>query len=188
MNTRTLGVVCMLGSAVVTLDAIRMALISQGLNQDFSTINLITGILWGVGAIAGLIGMIRLNVLGSNPVVRALGFLPIIGFGILILANILQLAGVYTTQTNTPAGIGWMAELSGMVVVGILAIAAKTWRGWQRFLPLLLVVTAPLAYALGTLIQNFNLAIAPYYALWILFGYLVERGDVVEARQKFVAV
>src|SRR5512146_3336672 len=139
MNTRSLGMICMVGSAVILLDALRMFVLGMETN-DFDTINLVTGSIWAIGAIAGLIGLIRLNVLGANPVVRALGFIPIIGFALLILANVFQLAGLYTTDNNTWAGIGWLVEMSGMVLVGILVVAAKVWRGWQRFVPLLAVV------------------------------------------------
>lgn len=185
MNTRSLGMICMVGSAVILLDALRMFVLGMETN-DFDTINLVTGSIWAIGAIAGLIGLIRLNVLGANPVVRALGFIPIIGFTLLILANIFQLAGLYTTDNNTWAGIGWLVEMAGMVLVGILVVAAKVWRGWQRFVPLLAVVCAPLAFALGSLIHSASLAIIPFYGLWVLLGYLVATANSEELQKKMV--
>jgi hypothetical protein len=182
MNTRSLGVLCMVGSGLILLDAARMAALGYDSTADFSTLNLVAGSLWAVGGIAGLLGLIRLNVLGANPVVRALGFIPIIGFGLLIVANILQMAGVFNTENNTPAGIGWLVQMSGMVLVGILTIAVKAWDGWKRFVPLLAVVLAPLGFALGSLMGDLNLGVMPVYGVWVLLGYLVSTSDPAPAR------
>lgn len=51
----------------------------------------------------------------------------IIGFGLLILANIIRSAGVFNTFNNTPADIGWLVGMAGKLLVGILAIATKVW-------------------------------------------------------------
>jgi hypothetical protein len=182
MNTRSLGVLCMVGSGMILLDAARMVALGYDSTADFSTLNLVTGTLWAVGGIAGLLGLIHLNVLGSNSVVRALGFIPIIGFGLLIVANILQMAGVFKTDNNTPAGIGWLVQMAGMVLVGILAIAARVWDGWKRFVPLLAVVLAPLGFALGSMVGDLNLGVMPVYAVWILLGYLVSTSEPAQAR------
>jgi hypothetical protein len=149
--------------------------------------NLISGSLWAVGGIAGLPGLIRLNMLGSNPVVLALGFIPIIEFGLLVLANFLQMAGVFNTDSNTPAGVGWLVEMAGKVLVGILAIAAKVWDGWKCFVPLLAVVLAPLGFALGSLVGDLNLGIMPLYAVWILLGSLAATSEPVQGRQNLAA-
>lgn len=178
MSTRLLGTICIVGSVIALLDAFRQA--SQGTNS-FDTINLIAGIIFGIGGIAGLVGMIRLNAVGSNTVVRALTFIPIIGIVLLILANILQLAGVFATANNTLAGIGWLALLAGMVVVGILTIAAKTWQGWQRFVPLSTIVAVPIGAGIGSAIGNLVLGGAIVWVCWILLGYVVATAEPVPA-------
>jgi hypothetical protein len=177
----------MIGSGVIFLDSMRM-LVAGKAASDFDTLSLVTGSIWCAGAIAGLLGLIQLNVLGMNPVVKALGFVPIIGFAMLIVANILQVSGVYTTDTNTLAGIGWLVEMAGMVLVGILAIAAKTWTGWRRFIPLLTVVTAPLAFGLGSLIGNITLPVKLVYATWIILGYLVATTELRKSPARLATV
>jgi hypothetical protein len=129
--------------------------------------------MWAVGGIAALVSIIQLNAVGTNTVVRALAFVPIIGFVLLILPNIIQLAGMVTTENNTLAGIGWLAQMAGMVLVGILTIAAKTWSDWQRFIPLLTVVMAPVSFGIGIAIGNLTLGTALVWVFWILLGYIV---------------
>jgi hypothetical protein len=132
MNTRFAGLLYMIGSGLLVLDMIR--LVSLGL-ESFDTTNLLVGILWAIGGIGGLLGMIALQAVGKTLLLRGLACIPIFGFGLLIVGNLMQLAGLVTTETNMAAGIGWLVLLMGMVLVGILTIAAKRWRGWQRFVP-----------------------------------------------------
>src|SRR5690348_5269383 len=94
MNTRFLGIICIVGSVIAVLDAFRLSAIGK----NYDTIGLITSSLWCIGGIAALVGMIQLNAVGSNTVVRALTFLPIIGFVLLILGSVLQLAGAITAE------------------------------------------------------------------------------------------
>jgi hypothetical protein len=173
MNTRLLGTICIIGSILAVLNAFRVS----ALGQDFDTIDLIVGSFWAVGGIAALVGMIQLSAVGSNTVVRALAFVPIIGFVLLILANIIQAAGLVTTDTNTLAGIGWLAQLAGMVLVGILTIAAKSWQGWRRFVPLLTIVLVPVGFGLGSAIDNLSLGAPIVYLAWILLGYVVVTAE-----------
>lgn len=173
MNTRLLGTICMIGALVVTLDALRAT--AMGINID--TIGLITGTLWCIGCIAALIGLIRLNAVGSNTIARALVFLPIIGFVLLLLGNLLQLGGAFTMDNNPLADFGWLVQLPGMLVVGILVIAAKMWRGWQRFVPLLTIVLVPIGFGVGGAIGSLALGAAIIYASWVLLGFVVATAE-----------
>lgn len=178
MSTRLLGTLCIIGSIIVLLDALRQ---SASGADPLDTIGLIASILWAVGGIAALVGMIQLNAVGPNMVVRALAFVPIIGFVLLILANIMQLAGMVTTDNNTLAGIVWLAQMGGMVLVGILTIAAKTWPGWRRFVPLLTVVLAPIGFGLGSATGNLALGTTIIYPVWMLLGYVVATAEPARA-------
>jgi hypothetical protein len=178
MSTRLLGTLCIIGSVIVLLDALRQS--ASGTN-GFDTIALLANSAWAIGGIAVLVGMIQLNAVGPNTVVRALAFVPIIGFVLLILANIIQLAGMVTTENNTLAGIGWLAQMAGMVLVGILTIAAKTWSGWQRFIPLLTVVIAPVSFGIGSAIGNLTLGTVIVWVFWMLLGYIVATAEPARA-------
>jgi hypothetical protein len=75
----------------------------------------------------------------------------------------------------------------GMVLVGILAIAAKTWLGWKRFVPLLAVVLAPLSLAIGNMAGSLQLGIIPFYGMWVLLGVLVATSEPVRKQQVLAA-
>jgi len=187
MNTRLLGVLCIVGSAVGALDGVRTIVLGGSVSDPFDTISLVAGIVWAIGTIAGLLGLIRLNVIGSNALVRALGFIPIIGFGLQILANILQIVGVLTTANNPLAGIASILQIIGMLIVGILTIAARTWRDWRRFLPLLTVVIIPIYYgvtgAIGNPILTGLLGLNTYVIIGLL-GYAIATAEPVAFQQK----
>ena len=168
MTTRFLGIVCIVGSVIAMLDAFRLS----ALGKNYDDITPITLSLWCIGGIAALVGMIQLNTVGSNTVVRALSFLPIIGFVLLILGSVLQLAGAITAENNI-FSIGWLVLYSGMLLVGILTIAAKVWRGWRRFVPLLTVVLMPVGFSIGYALGSLSLGVALIYAGWAFVGYVV---------------
>ena len=179
MNTRFLGIICIVGSVIAMLDAFRLS----ALGKNYDDITPITLSLWCIGGIAALVGMIQLNAVGSNTVVRALTFLPIIGFVLLILGSVLQLAGAITAENNM-FGIGWLVLYSGMVLVGILTIAAKVWRGWRRFVPLLTVVLLPVGFSIGYAVGSLSLGVAFIYAVWALVGYVIVTVEPAPAVQQ----
>jgi hypothetical protein len=176
MNTRVLGSILIVGSLAVALNSFRSA-------DAFDLIGSIALMLWCISGVFGLIGMLQLNALGQNPVARAFGFLPILGFVTIILSDSLRLAGVYpmgTPVNNALAAIGWIAILAGMLVVGIITIAAKTWTGWRRFVPLLIIVFVPVSLGLGSLIGDTKVSGAVAYLAWIMLGYVIMTGASVQ--------
>jgi hypothetical protein len=168
MNTRLLGSILIIGSLVVMINSFRVNVLD--------TIGGAALILWSIGGVCGLIGLIRLNALGSNAVARTVGLLPILGFFTLILSDSLRLTGFSTLNdplNSTLAGIAWVAILAGMLVVGILTIAAKNWKGWRRFVPLLTVVMIPVSFGIGEVIRIQDLDGALVFAIWVLLGYVI---------------
>jgi hypothetical protein len=176
MNTRFLGIICIVGSVIAVLDAFRLSAVGK----NYDDLTPITLSLWYIGGIAALVSMIQLNAVGSNTVVRALTFLPIIGFVVLILGSVLQLAGAITAQNNL-FSIGWLVLYSGMLLVGILTIAAKVWRGWRRFVPLLTVVAMPISFSIGYGLGSLSLGVSFIYAVWAFFGYVITTSEPTPA-------
>ncbi len=85
MNSRLLGILCMVGGAAMVAGALIWG-------EFANTPGIIAGIIWSLGSIAGLVGLIQLGALGDSPLSRALGFVPIIGFALLAVGSVLQLA------------------------------------------------------------------------------------------------
>ncbi|HZG65118.1 MAG TPA: hypothetical protein VEZ12_00135 [Herpetosiphonaceae bacterium] len=175
MNTRTLGTLCIVGSLIAIVAGIRVSVSGA---EPFDTVSIIAGILWAVGGISGLVGMIRLNAVGSGTVSRALAFVPIIGFVLLVVLSVLQLAGMITAE-NAGFGVAWMVQMVGMVLVGILTISAKIWQGWRRFVPLFSIMLTPVSFGIGAATDNLVLAATIIYLAWIVLGYAVATAEPV---------
>jgi hypothetical protein len=172
-NNRLLGTVCMLGGAVAVMDSLRWWVLGL---SDSDTLTGIVFIVWAIGSIAGLLGLIALNVVGASPVTRALAMLPVLGFALLAATSVLQLAGLIGAD-NPIFGVGWLLIYGGMVLVAILTLAAKTWRDWRRFAPLLTVVAAPIGFGLGALVGNLGLGVGLIYLFWVLLGHAVRTAQ-----------
>ena len=178
-NNRLLGTVCMLGGAVAVMDSLRWWVLGL---SDPDTLTGIGFIAWAIGSIAGLLGLIALNVVGASPVTRALAMLPVLGFALLAALSVLQLAGLIGGD-NPMFGVGWLLIYGGMVLVAILTLAAKTWRDWRRFAPLLTVVAAPIGFGLGALVGNLGLGVGLIYLTWVLLGHAVRTAQPVPVPQ-----
>jgi hypothetical protein len=174
MNSRFLGALCIVGSFAALLGAFR----TWALGGDvFDTVDTILLMIWCVGSIAGLASLIQLNGVGPSPVARALAFLPMIGFALLILSGIVGLVAPVASENDTLAGIGWVVQMAGMVLVGILTIAAKRWQGWRRFVPLLTVVLVPIGFGIGSVVGGPSFGAFLIYLTWLLLGYVVATAE-----------
>ncbi len=67
--------------------------------------------------------------------------------------------------------------LAGMLVVGILTIAAKSWRGARRFVPLLTVLMLPVGFGIGALSGNETIGGVLFFASWVLLGFVVATAE-----------
>ena len=178
MHTRVLGTVCIVGTLAILVDGFRTTGASAGQYGDSFTS--LAYALWGIGGICGLAGLIKLNALGTKAMARALGFIPMIGFAAFVLGDGLRTAGLLTADAPVYLGItaiGWLTMLTGMLVVGILTIAAKSWRGWRRFVPLLTMVMLPIALGIGALSGNQALVVACFSVGWVLLGIIVATAE-----------
>lgn len=180
MNTRLLGTVCMVGALAVIVDGVRLTLTGTPSAQFGDRLTGLAFVLYGIGGICGIVGLLKLNALGMKVTARAMGFLPMIGFAAFILGDGLRAADLTTADapiTNVLTSVAWITLLTGMLVVGILTIAAKSWRGWRRFVPLLTVMIIPIGLGIGTLSDIPLIAALIYFASWVLFGGVVATAE-----------
>lgn len=176
MNTRFLGTLCIAGTLAILIDGFRLT--ALGL-ENLDRVSSLAYMLWSIGGICAIVGLIKLNALGSNTVMRALAFLPIIGFVIFILMDGFKASGMLTQDSvyNSLVGIGWIVLLAGMLVVGILVIAAKAWRGWQRFIPLLTPILVPVGFGIGDAIGSRLLGVIIVHMGWLLLGFIIATTE-----------
>ena len=185
MNTRFLGIVCILGSIIWVVDNIRWVVLGL---TEFDMVSTSVNMIWAIGAICAIVAMIRLNVVGENPIARALACVPIIGFVALILGDLMLLSGFVTADANPLIGIGWLFQPAGMVIVGILTIAAKTWQGWRRFVPLFCTISIPVGFALSAMAGgNAALAVPLVAVTWVLLGCAVVTAEPVAVQRPALA-
>jgi hypothetical protein len=64
-----------------------------------------------------------------------------------------------------------------MLIVGILVIAAKNWRGWQRFVPLLAAVLMPTGLGFGSAIGSLLVGALIAHMGWLLLGFIIATRD-----------
>ncbi|OGO39452.1 MAG: hypothetical protein A2W35_18360 [Chloroflexi bacterium RBG_16_57_11] len=177
MNTRFLGMIFVIGTLFIFLNGFRI----WGTSSPFpDTLSSLAYLLWGISGVCGIFGLIRLNALGSNAVARAFGFLPIIGFASMVVGECLHLLGLINADDplyNMLSAIGWIGILVGMLVVGILTIAARTWSGWRRFVPLLTVIMVPIAFGIGQALGSQDLGALLFYSGWLLLGLVIATTE-----------
>ena len=187
MNTRRLGLFCMVGGIAYIVSAV-----FSSITGDPDMVNLpnrLLGVVWALGAICGWLAIIQLKGTGENIIVRFLSFVPIIG---LSLALISAVYGMVTagSDTFTPmVAIGLMLELVGAVLVGIFAIAARRLSGWHRFTPFF-VVLGVVAGGLVTGASNGSLLGIPLLLgiAYSLLGYAVRTEENVAIIDQSVKV
>jgi hypothetical protein len=189
MKTRWLGIALLVGSLVVMLNQFRETAASGG-NPASDILGSAAYVVWGIGGVCGILGLMQLSALGSNAVARALGFLPLLGFAGFVVADGLKALGLLDSSNAlymTVISVAWLAVLAGMLIVGILTIAAKTWKGWRRFLPLLTVVMLPISFAISAAMDSPYLGAILGYLPWILLGYVIATTESAPALQQSIA-
>ncbi len=184
MTPRFLGIVCMAASALAAAGVLLFQFRSGA--PPTTVIGYGHVLLWPLGAMAGLIGLIQSNGVGSNPVVRAVAFLPVIGIGLGLVAVLTEAAGVSPTD-NILLHISRLIMIFGMVLVGILTIAAKAWPGWRRFVPLVIILVMVLPFATGIVDVDHVLGQAIASGVWVLLGFVVATAEGRSAAEQLAA-
>lgn len=174
MTTRLLGILCIAGSLIAVIGAL---LFHLRYDSAATEMGVVVGSLMSLGIIAGLIGLIQLNAVGSNPVVRAVAFLPIIGLVLTTVGAVAKASGVSRSDSilSILGFVGFFGFLAGLVLVSILTIGAKTWPGWRRFVPLF--ITVMFFIGLGFRVDNIYLSHAVSVAPMALLGYVVATAE-----------
>jgi hypothetical protein len=179
MSNRILGIIVVLGALAAGLNGF----LPDNPGERAS----VPLMLWAIGGVFGLVGMQRLNTFGYSPVARALGLVPLMGFVTLVTGDGLALAGVGgfgDAWFNVMAAVGWICILAGMLMVGILTIAARVWTGWRRFVPLSTVLIIPLSVGLNALIGSMMASAVLPFLIWITLGYVIATAEPETAVRK----
>jgi hypothetical protein len=146
MKVRNFSLISIFFTAVGLLDNFRLVLTGHLDTPGWRTFDNISAIFLlfsAAGVIFAVISLIELKATGANPVFRVLSYLPIIGAVTLILGYILLLTGMETETVKYLGAFGQLVSMGGMVIVAILALAAKRLASWRKFTPLVTVLAIP---------------------------------------------
>lgn len=178
MNTRRLGLFCMLGGIAYIISAVYSLITGTGDAMDF--LNKLLGLVWTLGAICGWLAIIQLRGTGENIIVRFLSFLPIIGLSLALISTIYGMFAAVSDTFTPMVAIGLTLELVGAVLVGIFAVAARRLSGWHRFTPFF-VVLGVVAGGLVTGATNSAILGIPLFLgiAYTLLGYAVRTEEKV---------
>jgi hypothetical protein len=189
MNTRLLGRLSMLASAIMLVNGVRLVATGHPDTPgflDLDTLSMVVQLVSAMGGLGCMLALIALNATGKNPIFRLPSYLPVVGYAALMVGFLIGLAGV--PIRSNPIGIfGQLATQSGRLVLAILVIAAKSWTGWRRFAPLVTVLTIPLGAVLVGLTGLDGMFIIINAMAMILLGYAVQSSEPVPQLRAAVA-
>ncbi len=146
MKVRPFALIAAVLTLIGMVDSVRLLLTGHLDTPGFRTIDNTTAIFQivsAVGTLFALLALLALKVTGRNPIFRFLTYVPVIGAAALIVGFVLKLAG-QPNENNFIGAFGQLATMGGLLIVGILTIAAKQWVGWRKLTPLMVVLSIPL--------------------------------------------
>jgi hypothetical protein len=171
MNPRLLGTLCIIGGAAYLLNGLRYAIIGGFVQQDL--LGVVLSVIWALGGICGVLGMIALCVTGTNRVTRTLSYLPIAGFLLFLAGNLFWVMNP-VVGFNPPGVLGFFALLIGLLMNGFFTLFAGVWTGWKKAVAFLPAIMPFVGLAIGSLIGIEGVVNLSLVALsWMLLGYTV---------------
>jgi hypothetical protein len=135
LNTRTLGIIGILGSPWLLIDFINNGLYER---FDLSSISGVRNFLFITGWTCCIIALYRMKAMGTKRWQKTIMIIQIV---LLCLANCWNIWEIFAP--NSPSFIYFLLNftwpLAGcfMVVTGIVVLRAKKLKGWKRYIPLL---------------------------------------------------
>lgn len=120
--------------------------------------------------LAGVIGLVRAGAARQGGLATGGLGLTILGLATMTVAEIAWLAGSAAADVLYP--VATLAQLLGLVLVGVAVLRAGRWGGWHRFTPLAcglyILLVLPLSFALPGLAMHYGLG--AWGICWLLLG------------------
>jgi hypothetical protein len=137
------------------------------------------GMLYLIGWIASAVAMRRLRVTGAGAFGRVVFIVQLAGLSLALVFNALEMARANPdTLFFRVADIAWPASHIFMLVVGALVLAARVWRGWRSWTPVLCGLALPVFFfaarpLLGGEVAGFLFGLLTMVT-FLLLGYAVR--------------
>ena len=176
MSNKMLGLFGVIGGAALMSIEIRHNLLGTVLNgATIDSFDEVLYIIWSLGLMATFWGIYRLGVTGSKTWMRLVPFVAIIGFAAMAIGSIVDILGFSTASINPIFIVAWPLILIGTLLTAIFALISRTWAGWRKFAPLLVVLAIPLMLLMNQVIGEASTALVGL--AWIILGFAVSTSE-----------
>ncbi|HKR02724.1 MAG TPA: hypothetical protein VJT09_18745 [Pyrinomonadaceae bacterium] len=176
-----LGTLGMIGAPMLFLTSLAVPFVLTGEVMNARVLSVL-GIIYLAGWAASVIGMRRLRVTGDHLLARIIFPIQLAG---LILALSLNVQEIINPELDTNTLLfrvtdaAWPLSHLFMLVVFVLVLTAKVWKGWRKLTPLFCGLALPLFFGLSAIVPRtvaglcFGAATAVSF---MLLGYAVRTG------------
>lgn len=177
LSARFLGTLGMLASPMLFAEGMLYTL-GYGDSPNARFIPLL-GIIYLTGWACSLTGMRQLRATGDGTLAKAVFILQLLGLFLASLFNVQEMMGANSNNLfYRITDIAWPASHVSMLVVGVLVLKAKVWRGWRSVAPFLCGLALPAFFAASVVIER-SVAGAFFSILtavaFMLLGYAVRK-------------
>ena len=183
MNTRTLGLLGILGSPFL---AIQLNMFGIFENSQLTSIGGLFGLIYMTGWFCSILGLYRLNAAGNR---RGRTIL-IIQMVLLTIGNIWNIYSIIDPNCDTTLFrildmLGWPLDNIFMLATGIAVVSARRLDGWKRFVPLFVGLWFPVTLIFTRMLfgsSSTELFITSLYSViaWSLLGFVVHTSSKQE--------
>jgi hypothetical protein len=180
INHRLLGTLGMLGGPMLLAEMILLGLVFKTETPNNQIVGLLE-IIYLAGWASSVIGLRQLGAMGDRLVSKAVFIIQLTG---LLLAASFSVEGIINPNPDPNSLLfkitdtAWPASHLFMLIVGILVVKTKAWRGWRRVTPLLCGLALPVYFAIRPILTRevggifFGVSTATAF---VLLGYAVRR-------------
>jgi hypothetical protein len=153
MNLRTLGTIAMICSPALLIEAIW----TYGVGPENNVVIGIASFVFMVGWLCSNLGMQQMQAIGTGQAAKIVLRIQFVGIFLATFFGIFEATGIVSEDNILfiVADMCWPLSMIFMIVVGIMAIRAKRWAGWQRFVPLFCSLWLVVALLLGLPAQQY---------------------------------
>jgi hypothetical protein len=178
-NTHLLGTLGMIASPMLFMEGMLYAF-GYGDSPNARFIPLL-GIIYLAGWACSLAGMRQLRATGHGTLPRVIFILQLLGLFLAFLFNVQEMTGANPDSAFFRiTDLAWPASHVFMLVVGLLVLKAKVWRGWRSVVPFLCGLALPAFFAasavVGRGVAGFLFGILTA-AAFMLLGYAVRTSS-----------
>ena len=179
MNNRLLGIVALIGSPMLLIEAVMYRFEQHDMTQLAAAMSL----LYVVGWVCSVVGMYRLRATGSGLLGRAILVVQLVLLTLAAMWTLLYIPSP-TPDTNSlifqVTDLAWPLSHVFMLIVGIAVLRARVLAGLQRFAPLVCGLALPGSIVLS--IIGGELAGSVWFAImtalgFALLGYTIFAAD-----------